>query len=42
VQRVFQGSREQLLLQIIGNKKLTKQKRKLLEDLLNDDEGAES
>ena len=42
VQRVFQGSREQLLLQIIGNKKLTKQKRKLLEDLLSDDEGAES
>ncbi len=42
VHRVFQGSREQLLLQIIGNKKLTKQKRKLLEELLSDDEGAES
>lgn len=42
VKRVFQGSREQLLLQIIGNKKLTKQKRKLLEDLLRDDEGSES
>lgn len=42
VHRVFQGSREQLLLQIIGNKKLSKQKRKLLEELLSDDEGAES
>ena len=42
VNRVFQGSREQLLLQIIGNKQLSKQKRKLLEDLLRDDEGAES
>ncbi len=42
VHRVFQGSREQLLLQIIGNKKLTKQKRKMLEDLLRDDEGADS
>ena len=42
VNRVFQGSREQLLLQIIGNKKLTKQKRALLEDLLRDDEGAQS
>ena len=42
VNRVFQGSREQLILQIIGNKQLTKQKRKLLEDLLKDDEGAEA
>jgi BlaI family transcriptional regulator, penicillinase repressor len=40
--RVFQGSREQLLLHIIGSKKLSKQKRKMLEDLLRDDEGAES
>lgn len=35
--RVFQGSREQLLLQVLGNKKLTPKKRKLLEDLLRDD-----
>jgi len=42
VERVFQGSREQLLLNVIGSKKLTKQKRKLLEDLLREDEGAES
>lgn len=41
VQRVFQGSREQLLLHVIGNQKLTKQKRKLLEDLLRNDEGAD-
>ncbi len=42
VHRVFQGSREQLLLNVIGSKKLTKQKLKMLEDLLRDDEGAES
>ena len=42
VQRVFQGSREQLLLNVIGSKKLTKQKRKLLEDLLREDDGGES
>lgn len=42
IQRVFQGSREQLLLNVIGNKKLSKQKRKLLEDLLREDDGAES
>jgi len=42
VERVFQGSREQLLLNVIGSKKLTKQKRKLLGDLLREDEGAES
>jgi BlaI family transcriptional regulator, penicillinase repressor len=35
--RVFQGSREQLLLQVIGSKKLTPKKRRLLEDLLRDD-----
>jgi BlaI family penicillinase repressor len=40
--RVFQGSREQLLLHVIGTKKLTKQKRKMLEDLLRDDTGADS
>ena len=39
VQRVFQGSREQLLLNVIGNKKLSKQKLKLLEDLLREEEG---
>ena len=42
VQRVFQGSREQLLLNVIGSNKLTKKKRKMLEDLLREDEGAES
>ena len=42
IHRVFQGSREQLLLHVIGSKKLTKQKRKMLEDLLRDEEGAES
>ena len=42
VQRVFQGSREQLLLNVIGNRKLTEQKRRMLEELLREDEGAES
>ena len=42
IHRVFQGSREQLLLNVIGNKKLSKKKLKMLEDLLRDDEGAES
>ena len=42
VQRVFQGSREQLLLNVIGSKKLSKQKRKMLEDLLREEEGTES
>ena len=42
IQRVFQGSREQLLLNVIGNKKLSKQKLKMLEDLLSEDEGAGS
>lgn len=42
VHRVFQGSREQLLLNVIGNKKLSKQKLKLLEELLRDEEGTES
>jgi BlaI family transcriptional regulator, penicillinase repressor len=37
IHRVFQGSREQLLLQVLGNKKLTPKKRKLLEDLLKED-----
>ncbi len=41
IHRVFQGSREQLLLNVIGNKKLSKQKLKMLEDLLREDEGAE-
>jgi BlaI family penicillinase repressor len=38
IHRVFQGSREQLLLNVIGNKKLSKQKLKMLEDLLRDEE----
>ena len=42
IHRVFQGSREQLLLNVIGNKKLSKKKRKALEDLLREDDGAES
>jgi BlaI family transcriptional regulator, penicillinase repressor len=42
IHRVFQGSREQLLLHVIGSKKLTKQKRKMLEDLLQEEEGSES
>jgi BlaI family transcriptional regulator, penicillinase repressor len=42
VHRVFQGSREQLMLNVIGNKKLSKQKLKLLEELLRDEEGTES
>lgn len=42
IHRVFQGSREQLLLNVIGNKKLSKKKLKMLEDLLRDDDGAES
>lgn len=33
IQKVFQGSREQLLLHIIGDKKLTPKNRKLLEQL---------
>ncbi len=39
VRRVFQGSREQLLLHIIGNQKLNAKKRKMLEQLLQ--EGAD-
>ena len=42
IHRVFQGSREQLLLNVIGNKKLSKQKLAMLEDLLREDEGAQS
>lgn len=42
IHRVFQGSREQLLLNVIGNKKLSKQKLKMLEDLLREEEGTES
>jgi BlaI family transcriptional regulator, penicillinase repressor len=42
IHRVFQGSKEQLLLHVIGSQKLTKQKRKMLEDLLKEEEGAES
>jgi BlaI family transcriptional regulator, penicillinase repressor len=39
IQRVFQGSREQLLVQIIGGQKLSAKKQALLEQLLVDDEG---
>ena len=36
VRKVFQGSREQLLLHIVGNQKLTAKKRKMLEQLLQE------
>ncbi len=42
IHRVFQGSREQLLLNVIGNKKLSKQKLKMLDELLREEEGSES
>lgn len=37
IRKVFQGSREQLLLQIIGDQKLTPKKRKLLEQLIREE-----
>lgn len=37
IQQVFQGSREQLLVQVIGDQKLSARKRALLEALLRDD-----
>ncbi|XZE19054.1 BlaI/MecI/CopY family transcriptional regulator [Pirellulaceae bacterium SH449] len=40
--RVFQGSRQKLLLHIVGTKKLTASKRKLLEELLANEEETES
>lgn len=41
IRRVFQGSHEQLLLHVIGSKPLSEKKKKLLEQLL-EDEGGES
>lgn len=38
IHRVFHGSREQLLLNVIGSKKLSKQKLRMLEELLRDDD----
>ena len=37
VERVFSGSREQLLVHLLGSKKLTKKERKYLEDFLSED-----
>lgn len=36
VKRVFGGSREQLLIRLMKQKKLTKKERKILEDILKD------
>lgn len=36
IQRVFQGSREGLLVRVLGMKKLTKRERSVLEDLLRE------
>ena len=37
IRKVFQGSREQLLLHIVGNQKLSSKKRELLEELLREE-----
>lgn len=37
VKRVFQGSREQLLVQLLGQKRLTRREREVLEDVLRED-----
>lgn len=37
VQRVFHGSREQLLVQILGQKRLTSRERAVLEDILREE-----
>lgn len=42
IQRVFQGSSEQLLLHVIGNSKLTASQREMLMHMLHEDEGVES
>jgi BlaI family transcriptional regulator, penicillinase repressor len=42
IHRVFQGSREQLLLHVIGTSKLTAKQRDMLVQLLHDDEGGDS
>lgn len=36
VERVFQGSREQLLLRLVGQKKLSTKERTILEDILKE------
>ena len=38
VQRVFHGSREELLVQILGQKKLTEKERSVLEQILKEQE----
>ncbi len=38
IHKVFQGSREQLLLHVIGSNKFSTKKRKLLDQLLNEEE----
>lgn len=37
LKRVFQGSREQLLVQILGQKRLTSRERAVLEEILKED-----
>lgn len=37
LKRVFQGSREQLLVQLLGQKRLTSRERAVLEDILKED-----
>ena len=39
LQRVFQGSRQQLLVQVLGQQKLSAKKQQLLQQLLLEDEG---
>ena len=41
IQRVFQGSSEQLLLHVIGNSKLTASQREMLVQMLHEDGGFE-
>jgi BlaI family transcriptional regulator, penicillinase repressor len=41
IQRVFQGSSEQLLLHVIGNSKLTASQREMLMQMLHEEEGVE-
>jgi predicted transcriptional regulator len=41
IQRVFQGSSEQLLLHVIGNSKLTASQREMLVQMLHEDGGVE-
>ena len=37
IRRVFQGSREQLLVQLLGQKRLTRRERAVLEEILNEE-----